>query len=29
VDWDAPYVDLTAAQMLPLVQKLIGIYKTK
>jgi hypothetical protein len=29
VDWDAPYVDLTAAQMLPLVQKLIGIYWTK
>jgi hypothetical protein len=28
VHWDAPYVDLTSAQMLPLVQKLIGIYKT-
>jgi hypothetical protein len=29
VQWDGPYVDLTTAQMMPLVQKLIGIYRTK
>jgi hypothetical protein len=29
VQWDGPYVDLTTAQMMPLVQKLIDIYKTK